>query len=275
MNDHRLNEVIDFGAEGRGDRAFRAPHFSTFIFSADSNASAARTRLAAANQRRRRCKEISAYYGDRDQREEIIEGAGVADALVTRNHYGSLVLNSARALFIDVDFEPPGRMSRLMQALGGRRDDPWQHMYDDLCAVLSSECEEGFRLYRTAAGFRILATTHLFEPESLQSQRLMQAVSADAAFVRLCRTQRNFRARLTPKPWRCGATKPPGSFPRESAEDRRRFAQWLSHYERACRDRSTCRYLGHVGPNETHERVAPVVAVHDRMTKALEPLPLA
>lgn len=46
-------------------------------------------------------------YGDRPLREEIIGNLagpdGATAAIVTRNNYGSLVLNTARALFIDVD----------------------------------------------------------------------------------------------------------------------------------------------------------------------------
>src|SRR5689334_10326372 len=49
-------------------------------------------------------------YGSRPVREQIlrqIEGRGGAvDALLTRNAYGSVVLNAARAMFIDVDAPP-------------------------------------------------------------------------------------------------------------------------------------------------------------------------
>ena len=46
-------------------------------------------------------------YGDRPVREQIVEEIagrdGQPDALLTRNSYGSLVLNAARSMFIDVD----------------------------------------------------------------------------------------------------------------------------------------------------------------------------
>jgi hypothetical protein len=103
----------------------------------------------------------------------------------------------------------------------------------------------------------------------------MSAVGADDAFVRLCSSQQTFRARLTPKPWRCGGTRPPNDFPRVTAADQDDFAVWLRQYERLCEDRATCQFLGQVGPAEMHERVAPIVEFHDRQTKAFTTLALA
>ena len=53
-------------------------------------------------------------YGDRPLREEVVRelpglgGAEAPDAAITRNSYGALVLNAARAFFIDVDVEDAG-----------------------------------------------------------------------------------------------------------------------------------------------------------------------
>ncbi len=168
--------------------------------------STARDRLlatAAECQRRKTLTNNGKYYGiPKANGEEIvhcISNTDVLNAVVTRNHYGSLVLNAARTLFIDVDGDDvdgdePGAIHRLAGAFLGSRQTGWQRMFDDLRIVLQHETSEGFRIYRTAAGFRLLATTHEFEPGSSQSNRLMQAVGADAAFVELCRLQNNFRA---------------------------------------------------------------------------------
>lgn len=244
---------------------------------ADRALAAARARLAATKRRYRRRKAIcdGQYYEDSQRPEEIIASATMPNAVVTRNHYGSLVLNASRAMFIDVDLAPLSRVSRLLESLRGRRPGNWQRMLDDLYTVLQGERDEGFRIYRTAAGFRILATSREFEPGSAQSERLMEAVSADATFIHFCRTQQSFRARLTPKPWRCDMPKPPNKHPRELNSDQQRFGDWLADYERACREHGTCQYLGHVGREEIHESVAPVVELHDRETKAFEALPLA
>ncbi|MEX2308137.1 MAG: hypothetical protein WD738_11120 [Pirellulales bacterium] len=241
---------------------------------------AARDRLAAVSWQSQRRKKLSneVYYGEKGQLEETIPDLASTSstaAIVTRNHYGCLVLNAAHALFIDVDLPEPSHIVRRNRGPRGRQSEPWRRTLDDLRTVLASKPHYGFRIYRTAAGFRILATTHEFEPESLHTKRLMDTVGADADFIHLCQMQRNFRARLTPKPWRCGARRPPNSFPRECAEERSRFTEWLTQYECAARNRATCRFLEQTGPTNIHERIAPIVELHDRETKAFQCLPLA
>jgi len=51
-------------------------------------------------------------YGDRPLREPVVREIGEApDAAITRNSYGALVLNAARAFFIDVDVDASDRPS--------------------------------------------------------------------------------------------------------------------------------------------------------------------
>jgi len=243
-------------------------------------AAAARARLAASHvcSEREKAPRSQIYYPPKRTSEETIDdmrcGASV-DAIVTRNHYGSLVLNAYQALFIDVDMTGTSHPSRFGNSSRSGVPAPWQTTFDDLCTVLASERNTGFRIYRTAAGFRILAITQEFEPGSEPAIALMNSVGADSAFVRLCGTQQTFRARLTPKPWRCGAMEPPNQFPRESADEQHAFAEWLARYDNACRDRATCQFLAHVGPRKMHQRLAPIVDFHDRATKSYEALELA
>ena len=89
----------------------------------------------------------------------------------------------------------------------------------------------------------------------------MTQLDADPAFVRLCRAQESFRARLTPKPWRCGCERPAVRFPREHAHDEERFSEW--------------RVVEEVGWRRVHPDVAPILSAHDRVTKATSTLPLA
>ena len=236
------------------------------------------TMTAKQCQQRKALSNGGPYYGEKGQLEELVREIARSDgvdALVTRNNYGCLVLNAARALFIDVDMPEPSPATGRINECGDRLEGLWRRSFDDLRTVLASEGEEGFRIYRTAAGFRVLATTHEFDPGSPQSYRLMNAVGADADFVRLCGIQNSFRARLTPKPWRCGMPQPPSSFPRRLPDDQRRFAAWLAQYERASRDRATCQYLEDIGPSDRHPRLAPIVEFHDRESRAFEPLYLA
>jgi hypothetical protein len=243
------------------------------------NLAAARCRLgAAADMRKQLNKTIRAEYygGGREGEEEVVGNAlcqGALDGLLTRNHYGCLVLNAAHALFIDVDVVAPDQLAA--PDVSGSWDAAWQGVFDDLRTVLSSERDESFRIYRTAAGFRVLATANEYEPTSPQSAELMRAAGADFDFVELCRIQNSFRARLSPKPWRCGVRRPPNLFPRHTEGEQLRFAEWISGYERAGANRATCQYLGGIGPERVHPRIATVIELHDRQTRAHESLSLA
>jgi hypothetical protein len=64
--------------------------------------------------------------------------------------------------------------------------------------------EWGWRIYRTRAGLRLLATQGLVEADSDVADGVFEALGADPLYRKLCKTQKCFRARLTPKPWRCG-----------------------------------------------------------------------
>jgi hypothetical protein len=278
MNTRRLPSIADLDVLQTAHCPEQSGASTSFeSFNAEAVVAArARISTAARESRRRNLSANGVYYGTktRAQLEETIDelASATIDAVVTRNHYGCLVLNAARTLFIDVDFVPAS------PECGGsaeHRQATWETMLADLSLVLADERDLGFRVYRTKAGFRLLATNREFEPHSPRVKQLMNAVSADEDFVQLCRLQRNFRARLTPKPWRCGAKRPPNFFPRESADDQQAFSEWLTGYEDACRDRATCRLLGHVGRSDTHRRIAPIIELHDRQTRALESLPLA
>lgn len=198
-------------------------------------------------------------YGDRPVREQIIEEiagpGGQPDALITRNSYGSVVLNASRSMFVDVDAAPvqPDRLRDALRSSG----------------VGST------RVYRTAAGYRLLATDRLYTPGSSDSESLMRQVGADPAFIQLCRIQDSFRARLTPKPWRIGKAAPPGDFPREDARVRQAFDRWLQEYDRAAGSKATCQFVETIGDGSIHPDVAHIVQLHDDRTRATSSLPLA
>lgn len=217
-------------------------------------------------------------YGDRPLREEIVEEHPSPDdgatMLVTRNSYGALILNTAGAMFVDVDLPPPPRQGLLARLFG---KIPPQDDTVELARLRSRlEALPGrFRIYRTAAGWRVLATDRLYEPASAEAQAAMAKMGADPAYRQLCRVQESFRARLTPKPWRCGQSNPPSPFPREDARDRARFERWLGRYGEACRDKATCRLVESVADEWITPQLAPVVDLHDARTRASEALPLA
>ncbi|HEV8586966.1 MAG TPA: hypothetical protein VGT02_18550 [Methylomirabilota bacterium] len=215
-------------------------------------------------------------YGTRALREEIVQELagpdGAAAGIVTRNGYGALVLNTARTMFVDVDLpEPPGALRRLFGGGAGAEAE----VLGRLRQTLHAHSIGSFRVYRTAAGFRVLATDPLFTPGSPEAEGLMIALGADPAFVKLCRAQQSFRARLTPKPWRCERRPPPSQHPREDPGTRQAFATWLADYDAVCRTKATCRFVEAVGGTRVHREAAPLLDLHDRATRAGEPLPLA
>jgi len=132
-----------------------------------------------------------------------------------------------------------------------------------------------FRIYRTAAGFRVLATDRAYDPRSAETQALMTSIGTDPAFLTLCRIQESFRARLTPKPWRCGQANPPGRHPREAPAEQADFSSWLESYDRACQPMATCRFVESVGPGWVGEEIQPILDLHDAATRANAALPLA
>jgi hypothetical protein len=127
----------------------------------------------------------------------------------------------------------------------------------------------------TKAGFRVLATDLILDPTSARARDLLSAFGADPRFIRLCGVQQGFRARLTPKPWRCGLRLPPGQHPREDAESRARFGEWLHGYEEASSRCATCRYLETIGRDHRPDAARAIVEEHDRASRADADLPLA
>jgi hypothetical protein len=218
-------------------------------------------------------------YGTRPLREQILEEirdrGGQVEAVLTRNSYGSVVVNTASVLFVDVDVRWPSMGQRIARMFGSKKPFPDAVALDRIRDVLQHDSGGSYRLYRTAAGFRVLATDPPFVPASAESVRLMERIGADPSFVQLCRIQESFRARLTPKPWRCGQPMPPGRFPRTDPDEEARFAEWVDAYDRAVAGKATCRFVEDIGWGRTHAAAERVVRLHDEQTKAGSDLPLA
>ena len=218
-------------------------------------------------------------YGVRVLREEILrefrDATGQLAAVVTRNRYGAEVLNAARVLFVDVDL-PEGTGETLMQRLvRWWRRQPRQHPLDAalsrLTAWLETRSEWGVRIYRTAGGLRYLVTHALFTPGSPEAEAMMTAVGCDPQYVRLCRAQQTFRARLTPKPWRCGVAAPPDLRPPLDESLRLRAETWQSQYSAACYRFATCSLGGSYGNPRIAPEIQPILALHDDATRATSP----
>jgi len=274
------------------DRRGREVSFSCWGWSEKSEAEARESALAAA---RRVLKKYLAgeprshyAYDARPLREEVVQRFADADgrlyAAVTRNVYGALVLNTAGAMFIDMDFpedairkKSGGFLSTLFRKKPAQ--DTENTLEEEYVARLeqfvNSHSQWGFRVYQTYGGLRALATHTLFEPSSPETPAVLEALGADALYIRLCKNQECFRARLTPKPWRCGYYSNTLRWPWENERQKKQFERWLSGYMSRQADYATCRYLRAIGNGGCHPEIEPILEVHDKITRCHEPLKLA
>jgi hypothetical protein len=195
-------------------------------------------------------------YGDRPLPEPILREMGER-AAVTRNAYGSVVLNVRDLMFVDIDREDPPAAA--VSSIQGVAD------INGLAA----------RVYQTAAGYRAVITSERIEAGSLRSDVLLQQFAADPLYVRLCRMQESFRARLSAKPWRCGMPTPPVPFPFVTPDEEARFRAWEAQYTPAASRYATCKYLTWIGQGRMDPSLEELVYYHDVETKASSTLPLA
>ena len=222
-------------------------------------------------------------YGDRPLPEPVLrefqpDHDGPA-AVVTRNVYGSMVLNARDLMFVDIDKHEKqvgaitaGLVSGIRSLFG--KPAPEQTALTDIQGVAERNSLT-VRAYKTAAGYRVLITNRTFQAGEHRTEDLLGQFSADPLYVRLCRMQESFRARLTPKPWRCGLQVPPVAFPFETPEEQSRFHDWEQNYTSAIQSYATCRYLTSFGSSPMASGFEELVQYHDQETRAASLLPLA
>jgi len=224
-------------------------------------------------------------YPDRPLREpvlrEIKSPGGELAAVITRNSYGALILNTARVMFVDVDLpEPKFPVGGWLKKLFGKPEPSAARVTEDSVLAQAEAWRQshpgwGWRVYRTKAGLRLLATHAPFEPGDASTEQVFDALGADPLYRRLCRTQKCFRARLTPKPWRCGFAKPPCRWPWPDAKAEARFKDWETRYQKTCRDYATCALTAAPGGQQIDPTVQLILKVHDETTLADSKLDLA
>ena len=225
------------------------------------------------------------YYPDRPMREEVLRELGRNEegllAAVTRNASGAEVLNAAQMLFVDVDLPAPTSPGLLARLFGARPLAPGVPSPAEAAAVARAVAWAdthpgwGWRIYRTAAGLRLLATHALFYPDDAEVQAAFAQLGADPLYVRLCLSQDCFRARLTPKPWRLGLRAGPPRWPWSDAAAAAEFAAWSATYRELCAAHATCSLVRTVGDTEIHPELRALVALHDAACKVGSGLPLA
>ena len=225
-------------------------------------------------------------YGQRPLPEPILREFANADAnpagVVSRNCYGAVVLNTRDLMFVDIDRDdqpaPGGGLLSSVISLFRQPElipsQPASKVVAEVQRVAESN-HLSARVYKTAAGYRAIITNHRYEPGSSTSEALLNQFSSDPLYIRLCKMQESFRARLSPKPWRCGLSTPPVSFPFTTPQEQAKFQDWQRRYSDAAAKYATCRYLTSIGGVRIDPAFEELIQYHDQETKANSPLPLA
>ena len=228
-------------------------------------------------------------YGERPLREEIvreIELTGDIAAIITRNSWGAMILNTANVAFGDIDYpphqysgghadgQPQGRLAAFFGLLTGSpehsdqvspmdRSDQDEAIVDRVRQLVEQSEGLGVRLYRTNNGFRALVTSQTWDPLSPETTRLLEDFGSDPLYVTLCRSQQCFPARLTPKPYRCEMENPPLRSPWPDDAAKQAFRRWEQKYAQATQGCSACVFIGAFRHFDVDPVAESIVRLHD------------
>ncbi|PKN24068.1 MAG: hypothetical protein CVU65_12840 [Deltaproteobacteria bacterium HGW-Deltaproteobacteria-22] len=249
-------------------------------------------------------------------REEIVESHD--DVVVTRNSYGALCLNTPDVLFADVDlpvgggvnffrwiglflilagvgaylarsglvfavgvvasFVLPFALERAVAAVRRARGVEEKQGLARIRAFSEAHPHWVLRVYRTPAGFRVLVMHGTFAPDDPAVTAFFEALGTDRVYVRMCRKQKCFRARVSPKPWRIGQKThilpSRGVWP-VSPEVAPRRRAWIAEYDSLARDFASCRFVEELGAGRLDPKAEAVRRLHDDACRAHSELPLA
>jgi len=247
----RTQQITVWGASGEDAEAA----------SADAAARAARVKAFFSDRRAE--YEYANEYIREDVIEELVDDAGALLAVVTRNRYGALVLNTERVMFGDIDLPRENIVLRVCNRLGRRPRDK-RYYLARIRGYQAAHPEHSFVVYETRAGLRFVLAQRESSPDAADVETLFGLLGVDRLYRRLCRSQRCFRARLTAKPWRIGLTPPPQRFPFAGERERRSFDFWLQQYLERSRNTCAARLLETIGPAARAPSVSQVLALHDR-----------
>lgn len=211
------------------------------------------------------------YEGERPFREEIIEeftDDGRQVAIISRNNYGVLVLNTPIVFFADVDKPAGSAIKSFLGLFKNKTGEPSfeQQLVEKIETLCRQDASLGLRLYRTTNGYRILITSRQIPANEASSNDLLKTLGSDRLYVSLCKTQDCYRARLTPKPWRCNFHGPPTKFPFRSAAEGQEFRDWLREYDSARVEFATCALIGDFGSSYRDPVVEKIIQLHDHYT---------
>ena len=167
---------------------------------------------------------------------------------------------------------------RLVRFLRSRGRDP----LEATTRRVEKWCEERrdwlVAVYETPAGARLLPLHATFDAAEESTFEFMAFVRADPLYVRMCRLQKCFRARVSPKPWRAGVNerfRAGGTWPVRDPGKLARRAAWVRAYEARAGVYASCRLAETVGRGRRDPDVEEIRRLHDRLCRADSNLELA
>jgi len=250
-------------------------------------------------------------------REEIVSRH--REAIITRNSYGALCINTPDVLFADIDLQDEAVAKHYLSAffilslvtvglavymqswplfiallilsfvfvtvLANIIFNLQNYIQGSPIKVALSRVRKfsighpnwHLRVYETPRGFRVLAMHDTFDPNGSDAQEFLLELRSDPIYVRMCKNQRCFRARVSPKPWRIGVgrlTPRPGVWPiaHERMSDR---INWVKKYEQVSINYASCRFFEKLGSDIVDSKAEFVRALHDKYSRSDTDLKIA
>jgi hypothetical protein len=209
-------------------------------------------------------KQIFANY-EVEIREEILQEIS-EKAMITRNRYGARVLNVEDQMILDIDNPPTGILNLFKKV---DKKESIVKMVSEY-ASKSSNPSAAYRIYETKNGIRVFVVGDGIDPNGTMARKLFQDLHCDPLYALLCRKQKCYRARLTPKPSRIKMKAIKILFPRD--ENLAMKNDWIQQYEQLSQKYSVCKFVSQIGPSQ---KTDPIIVLHDELTGAFKNLPLA
>lgn len=228
-------------------------------------------------------------YDGRPLREPVVadHSNSTVQAIVTRSRYGATVLNTDKVAFLDIDVyhdnhpvRGTGNRYGFFAKLFGR-PDPMVVKLEAIRQWFVKNPTIGMRLYRTPNGYRGILTSAFYTPTETTTERLLTELGCDPLYIRLCREQECFRARLTAKPWRITAPILRLGYPYingtpESLQQWREIdTEAAAEYDAKASNYAACHFVEQLGNRAAHSAVSSLVTLHDQLSGALTTKPIA
>lgn len=201
--------------------------------------------------------------------DRVVDRHGAEIAVISRNAYGALVLNTTAVMMVDIDIEStikrPGFIARIFGAKPLPAELVLKQKIEDVRNWQRHNPQYAFRIYRTAAGLRLVFTNQVFEHIDAAVISILDELHCDPLYRELCKSQNCFRARLTPKPWRIGLLPPVDKFPFWTDAQESAFNKWYSNYVTAANQWAVCEMLESLGTAPTHPLALQIIELHDSL----------